>query len=62
MLGTRADETLMVGDNAEADGGATAVGMEFLHLPMQPPGSVQGLGDVLTRLRPAPGAAAGEPS
>jgi HAD superfamily hydrolase (TIGR01549 family) len=61
MLGTRAEETLMVGDNAEADGGATAVGMEFLHLPMRPPGETQGLAEVLTRLRePEPGEAAAE--
>ncbi len=42
MLGTSAEETLMVGDNAEADGGATAVGMEFLLLPMSPPGETPG--------------------
>ncbi len=50
MLGTRAEETLMVGDNAEADGGATAVGMAFLHLPMRAPGEAQGLRKVLDRL------------
>ncbi|HEX8977193.1 MAG TPA: HAD family hydrolase [Solirubrobacteraceae bacterium] len=42
-LGTRAAETLMVGDNAEADAGGLALGMPTLLLPMTPPGSHHGL-------------------
>lgn len=42
-LGTTAAETLMVGDNAEADIGGLALGMPTLLLPMTPPGSRHGL-------------------
>jgi HAD superfamily hydrolase (TIGR01509 family) len=54
-LGTRAEETLVVGDNAEADDGGLALGMVTLLLPMTTPGSEHGL-EVVTRLvgRPVP--------
>ena len=55
-LGTTAQQTLMVGDNEEADGGAAAVGMEVLILPMSPPGEAQGLDAVLRRLGRTPSA------
>jgi putative hydrolase of the HAD superfamily len=47
QLGTMAEETLMVGDNAAADGGATGLGMRCLLLPMTPPGTRHGLELVL---------------
>jgi HAD superfamily hydrolase (TIGR01509 family) len=47
-LGTTAAQTLMVGDNAEADVGGLALGMPTLLLPMTPPGSEHGLGAVLS--------------
>jgi putative hydrolase of the HAD superfamily len=50
-LGTRPDETLMVGDNANADGGGVALGMATLLLPMTPPGSRHGLETVLALAR-----------
>ena len=46
-LGTRGQDTLMVGDNAEADHGGVALGMTTLLLPMTPPGSRHGLEVVL---------------
>lgn len=46
-LGTRAEQTLMVGDNASADHGGLALGMATLLLPMTPPGSEHGLDAVL---------------
>ena len=48
-LGTRPGETLVVGDNAEADDGGLALGMATLLLPMTSPGSEHGL-EVVTRL------------
>lgn len=47
QLGTPARSTLMVGDHERADGGARAVGMRTLLLPMTGPGTVHGLGAVL---------------
>jgi HAD superfamily hydrolase (TIGR01549 family) len=47
QLGTPAPNTLMVGDHERADGGARAVGMRTLILPMTDPGTVHGLGSVL---------------
>lgn len=47
QLGTPARSTLMVGDHERADGGARAVGMRTLILPMTAPGSQHGLGAVL---------------
>jgi HAD superfamily hydrolase (TIGR01493 family) len=41
------DEALMVGDHPAADGGATAIGMRTLILPMSPAGAEQGLARVL---------------
>jgi HAD superfamily hydrolase (TIGR01549 family) len=46
-LGVAPAETLMVGDHAEADGGAADVGLRTLILPMTPPGGVHGLAAVL---------------
>jgi putative hydrolase of the HAD superfamily len=46
-LGSQAQDTLMVGDNAEADDGGVALGMPTLLLPMTPPGSRHGLEAVL---------------
>jgi HAD superfamily hydrolase (TIGR01549 family) len=46
-LGTPAAGTLMVGDHERADGGARALGIRTLILPMTDPGSVHGLGSVL---------------
>jgi HAD superfamily hydrolase (TIGR01509 family) len=43
-------ETLMVGDHPEADGGAAALGISTLILPMTPPASVHGLRAVLDRV------------
>jgi putative hydrolase of the HAD superfamily len=48
MLGTTAEQTLMVGDNPDADQGGLALGMPTLLLPMTPPGSVHGLSVVLS--------------
>jgi HAD superfamily hydrolase (TIGR01509 family) len=48
-LGTRPEETLVVGDNAQADDGGLALGMVTLLLPMTSPGSVHGL-ELVTRL------------
>jgi HAD superfamily hydrolase (TIGR01509 family) len=39
--------TLMVGDHPSADGGATALGIRTLLLPMSPPGAPHGLDAVL---------------
>lgn len=50
LLGTPGEETLMVGDHPEADGGAAALGMPTLLLPMTPPGSRHGLDAVLDRV------------
>ena len=47
-LGTRPEETLMVGDHPTADGGAAAIGCPTLILPMSPPGARHGLERVLT--------------
>ena len=46
-LGTRPDETLMVGDHAVADGGATAAGLRFHLLPPHEGHGVRGLAKVL---------------
>lgn len=48
-LGTPAAATLMVGDHERADGGARALGMRTLILPMTEPGSVHGL-EAVTRV------------
>jgi FMN phosphatase YigB (HAD superfamily) len=45
-----ATTTLMVGDHPSADGGATAIGMRTLILPMTPPGSRHGLNRVIRLL------------
>jgi HAD superfamily hydrolase (TIGR01509 family) len=50
-LDARPEETLMVGDNPEADGGGLALGMTTLLLPMTPPGSRHGLEGVLALAR-----------
>ncbi len=47
QLGTPAARTLMVGDHEQADGGARAVGIATLILPMTGPGTTHGLGRVL---------------
>ena len=47
VLGTSAEETLMVGDHPTADGGAAALGCPTLILPMSPPGATHGLDRVL---------------
>jgi FMN phosphatase YigB (HAD superfamily) len=47
QLSAQAEETLMVGDKADADGGAVGVGMRALLLPMTPAGTEHGLGLVL---------------
>jgi HAD superfamily hydrolase (TIGR01549 family) len=52
VLGTDATDTLMVGDHEEADGGAAALGMPTLILPMTPPGTIHGLKAVLVASRP----------
>lgn len=49
-LGRGASATLMVGDHERADGGARALGMQALILPMTEPASVHGLDQVLDRL------------
>lgn len=46
-LEARPGDTLMVGDHPLADGGAAALGMRTLILPMSPPGSTHGLDRVL---------------
>jgi FMN phosphatase YigB (HAD superfamily) len=46
-LDSRAKDTLMVGDNQLADGGAAALGIRTLILPMSPPGASHGLDRVL---------------
>jgi FMN phosphatase YigB (HAD superfamily)/ribosomal protein S18 acetylase RimI-like enzyme len=46
-LGTAAEETLMVGDHAVADGGAVALGCPTLLLPVSPAGARHGLDRVL---------------
>jgi FMN phosphatase YigB (HAD superfamily) len=46
-IGARASSALMVGDHERADGGARALGMRTLILPMTEPGSVHGLDRVL---------------
>jgi HAD superfamily hydrolase (TIGR01549 family) len=46
-FGVQPEMALMVGDSEEADGGAAAVGMTVLILPMTPPGSVHELGRVI---------------
>jgi FMN phosphatase YigB (HAD superfamily) len=51
LIGAEAEETLMVGDHPQADGGAAAVGMRTLILPMSAPGSRQGLDAVLELVR-----------
>lgn len=48
-LGTPPAATLMVGDHERADGGARAVGIRTLILPMTDPGSVHGL-EAVTRV------------
>ncbi len=50
LIGATAPATLMVGDHERADGGARALGMRTLILPMTEPGSVHGLGQVLELL------------
>jgi HAD superfamily hydrolase (TIGR01509 family) len=47
-LGASAAQTLMVGDNAEADDGGLALGIPTLLLPMTPPGSHHGLAVVVS--------------
>jgi HAD superfamily hydrolase (TIGR01509 family) len=49
-IGATASTALMVGDHERADGGAKALGMRTLILPMTEPGSVHGLGQVLELL------------
>jgi putative hydrolase of the HAD superfamily len=51
-LGTRPEQTLVVGDNAEVDDGGLALGMPTLLLPMTPPGSNHGLAVVLSLFAP----------
>ena len=46
-LDSRAKDTLMVGDHQLDDGGAAALGIRTLILPMSPPGSSHGLDRVL---------------
>jgi HAD superfamily hydrolase (TIGR01549 family) len=46
-LNAQAENTLMVGDHPHADGGASALGIRTLILPMSPPGSRHGLERVL---------------
>ncbi|HWD64584.1 MAG TPA: HAD-IA family hydrolase [Solirubrobacteraceae bacterium] len=47
QLGASASATLMVGDHEQADGGARALGIRTLILPMTEPGTVHGLHRVL---------------
>lgn len=51
-LGTTAEQTLMVGDNAGVDDGGLALGMPTLLLPMTPPGSNHGLAVMLSLFGP----------
>jgi putative hydrolase of the HAD superfamily len=51
-LGASAEQTLMVGDNAEVDDGGLAIGMPTLLLPMTPPASNHGLAVVLSMFGP----------
>jgi HAD superfamily hydrolase (TIGR01509 family) len=46
-LGVEPEQTLMVGDHPEADGGAADAGLGVLILPMTPPGAPHGLSAVL---------------
>jgi HAD superfamily hydrolase (TIGR01509 family) len=46
-LGVEPEQTLMVGDHPEADGGAADAGLGVLILPMSEPGAPHGLGAVL---------------
>jgi HAD superfamily hydrolase (TIGR01509 family) len=46
-LGVEPEQTLMVGDHPEADGGAADAGLGVLILPMSAPGLEHGLGAVL---------------
>ena len=46
-FGVPADRAVMIGDNQEADGGAAALGITTLILPMTAPGTVHGLARVL---------------
>lgn len=46
-LEATADETLMVGDHAEADAGGEALGIRTVIWPMSPPGAIHGLRRVL---------------
>ncbi len=46
-FGVAPERAVMIGDNAEADGGAAALGMTTLILPMTAPGTVHGLARVL---------------
>jgi HAD superfamily hydrolase (TIGR01509 family) len=50
-LRVEAPTTLMVGDHPEADGGAAALGMQTLILPMSPAGSQHGLNRILDLVR-----------
>jgi HAD superfamily hydrolase (TIGR01509 family) len=51
-VGAEPTFTLMVGDHATADGGATALGIRTLLLPMSPAGEPHGLDAVLALTRP----------
>jgi HAD superfamily hydrolase (TIGR01549 family) len=55
-LGAAASGTLMVGDSETADGGASALGMRTLILPMSAAGGEHGLRRVLKLVRRAAGA------
>ncbi|MEO6859709.1 MAG: HAD-IA family hydrolase [Solirubrobacteraceae bacterium] len=52
-LATKPEQTLMVGDNAEADDGGLALGMPTLLLPMTAPGTRHGL-ELVLRLAGTP--------
>lgn len=58
-LGVSPDAALMVGDHATADGGATALGVRTLLLPMSPAGEAHGLDAVLALAGAGAGAGAG---
>lgn len=49
-VGTAPEETLMVGDHPQADGGASAAGLQTLVLPMTPAGADHGLEAVVERV------------
>jgi FMN phosphatase YigB (HAD superfamily) len=51
-LDVRPEDTLMVGDSHETDGGAVDAGLVTLLLPRQPAGSIRGLGAVLAGFWP----------